>query len=302
MSVIADQPRRLATVNPENRDSIGIGRLLEGQLKGVLELVKNKRLLSEPAPDAEGRGIVIAAGGKYAEWGLVNAKWIRHRGIQLPVQVWHMGAKEIPDWMRPHFSDLEVELVDAFEVRKTHWHRNLKGWYLKQYAAMRAPWREVLSVDADCFLTMDPAHVLDDPEFVEKGAFFCADVSKCRPNNWAYFFAGIRIPDQEMESGYFAWDRQKAWEGIKMTDFVTQHEDTWSKLIFGDKDTPSIGFGATSTPYVFANKPLWIGSGIRHFWREKAICDHLMGWKRGDSKCPHPILPSFFEEVRAMRK
>jgi len=179
-------------IQREQHDSIGIGKLTEHQLRAVVKMVKDRNMLSEPAPECDGRGIVISAGGKYAEWGLVNAKWIRHMGVQLPIQVWHLGPREIPEWMHPHFAKLDVELVDAFEVRKKHWHRRLSGWTTKQYAAMRAPWREVLSVDADCFITKDPAFVLDDAEFAEKGAFFCADVQKCAKSNWAYFFAWTR--------------------------------------------------------------------------------------------------------------
>lgn len=303
MPTIAPNSSRLPTILPENRDSLGFGRLSEGQLKAVIELIKHRHLLNEPAPeDPQGRGIVISAGGKYAEWGLVNCKWIRHQGVQLPIQVWHLGPKEIPSWMPKHFADLDVELVDAFKVREKHWHRGLKGWTVKQYSAMRAPWREVLSVDADCFITKDPAHVLNDPEFQSTGAFFCADVNRCRASNWVYFYAGIRTPDQEMESGYFAWDRVKAWEGIKFTDWVGQHSDVFDKLIYGDKSRPEIGFGTTKTPFLFANTPTWIGSGIRHFWKGEAICDHLMAWKREESTCPHKLLPSLFEEVRSLRR
>ena len=286
----------------ESRDSIGIGKISEGQLKAVIQLIKDRKLLKEPPPvESEGRGIVISAGGKYADWGLVNTKWLRdHQNVQLPVQVWHLGPQEIPSWMRSHFKALDIELVDAFEVRKKHWHRQLKGWSLKQYAAMRCPWREVLSLDADAFITKDPSFILDDPDFQSKGAFFCADVAPCRRNNWAFFHAGVPVPPKEMESGYFAWDRVKAWEGIKFTHWIAEHSEVWDKLIYGDKDRPYLGFGTTSTPFVFADQPVWRGWGIEHQWRGESICHHGMGWKRGEHAAPNPILPRLFEWVRSL--
>lgn len=286
----------------ESRDSIGIGKLVEGQMRAVIEIIKTRKLLKEPPPPATGdAGIVISAGGRYADWGLVNARWMRdYQSIQLPIQVWHLGPHEIPHWMRQHFAKLDVELVDAHRVREHHWHRKLIGWSLKQYAAMRAPWQTVLSLDADAFITAPPEHVLGDPDFRTTGAFFCADVAPCRKNNWAYFHAQLPPPAQEMESGYFAWDRTKAWEGIKMTHWLAEHSEIWDRLLWGDKDRPALAFGTTQTPYLFADKPQWRGWGIEHFWRDQSICHHGMGWKRGEHAAPDPRLPALFEWVRSL--
>lgn len=287
----------------ESRDSIGIGKLVEGQMRAVVQIIKERKLLSEPPPPpTSDAGIVISAGGRYAEWGLVNAKWSReHQNVSLPIQVWHLGPHEIPSHFRPHFKALDVELVDAHEVRTRHWHRQLKGWSLKQYAAMRAPWQFVLSLDADAFLTAPPEHVIDDPDFREVGAFFCADVNQCRVSNWAHFHCNIPPPQKEMESGYFAWDRHKAWEGIKMTHWIAEHSEVWDRIIYGDKSRPELGFGTTNTPYLFATEPHWRGWGIEHTWKGQSICAHGMGWKRGEHAPPNPILPRLFEWVRSLR-
>jgi hypothetical protein len=290
-----------STHQRESRDSIGIGKLVEGQMRAVIEIIKQRSLLNEPPPPTtDDRGIVISAGGKYADWGLVNARWTRDLGVTIPIQVWHLGPQEIPSWMRKHFAALDVELVDAFEVRTRHWHRKLQGWSLKQYAAMRAPWGTVLSLDADAFITRDPAFVLDDPDFIQTGAFFCADVNKCRHSDWAYFYAGIQTPAKEMESGYFAWNRAKVWEGIKMTHWIAEHSEVWDRLIYGDKDRAALGFGATSTPFLFADQPHWRGWGIEHTWKGESLCLHGMGWKRKEHAPPNPILPRLFEWVRSL--
>lgn len=285
----------------ESRDSLGIGKLLEGQMRAVIDIIKERGLLKEPGPTPTGdRGIVIAGGGKYLSWAWVNAKWTRMLGVNLPLQVWYLGEVEMPQRVRKHFTDLDVELVDAFKVREKYWHRMLKGWSLKQYAAMRAPWQTVLSLDADAFLIRDPAWVLDDPQFIETGAFFCADVNKCRTSNWAYMHFNVPIPEKEMESGYFAWDRTLAWEGIKFTHWIAEHSEVFDRLIWGDKDRPYLGFQTTNTPYLFADEPQWVGSGIRHFWRGEAIVNHGMSWKRGEHPAPSPVLPRLFEEWRAL--
>lgn len=286
----------------ESLDSLGIGKLVEGQMRAVVEIIKARGLLKEPPPPSTGdRGIVISAGGRYAEWGLVNARWTRDLGINLPIQVWHLGPEEIPSRLRPHFKTLDIQLVDAYTVREQHWHRALKGWSLKQFAAMRAPWQTVLSLDADCFITQHPKHVLDDPAFINAGAFFCADINKCRLSDWAHFFVGLPAPAQEMESGYFAWDRTLVWKAIQMTHWLAEHSEVWDRHIYGDKDRAALAFGTTGTPYLFASQPQWMGYGIRHFWNDQPICDHGMGWKRGEHAPPNAILPRLFEWVRSLR-
>lgn len=272
-------------------------------MQAVIRLIKDRGVLREPPPlESEGRGIVISGGGKYLDWAWVNCRWTRHLGVTLPIQVWHLGPKEIPNWARQHFEALDVQLVDAHEVRRTHWHRRLIGWHLKQYAAMRCPWREVLSLDADCFLARDPAFVLDSPEFQAAGAFFCGDVNKCRKNDWGYLYAAVRTPEREMESGYFAWDRVKAWQALQMIHFIAEHGEVWDRCFWGDKDYPYLGFETMGVPYVFDAEPRWEGSGISHFWKGERLCNHIMAHKRGEHPAHDPLIPALFEEWRSLQR
>src|SRR5690349_21921564 len=120
----------------DHMDSIGLGRLTENQMRAVVELVKAQGRLKSPPPEPTiPHGIVIAAGGRYADWGYVNARWLRTQGIQHPIQIWHLGKNEFPTWAPRAFAKLDVEFVDADLVQLKHRHRALKGWTLKQYAA-----------------------------------------------------------------------------------------------------------------------------------------------------------------------
>jgi hypothetical protein len=286
----------------DHLDSIGLGKLTENQMKAVVELVKARRMLNAPPPnDAEGNGIVIAAGGKYADWGYVNARWLRTQGIQLPIQIWHLGAKEYPDWSRKAFAKLDVEFVDAHKVRETHRHRKLEGWTVKHYAAAHAPFRNVVFYDADCFAAIDPGEVFNDPEYQDTGALFFSDIKPCRSSTWAYVFAGVRIPDHEMDSGCFFWDRVKAWEGIKFTKWLGEHSEVWDRHIYGDKDRPYLGFGTTKTPFIQSMEREWEGYGIKQSWKGRVIARHAMAYKRGEFNAPHPSIPGFFEEYRTFR-
>lgn len=286
----------------ESKDSIGIGKISEGQLKAVLEMVKRKNLLREPAPEPTGgRGIVIAGGGKYEQWSLVNCMWIRQQGITCPIQLWHLGKVEISARLRPHFEALGVELVDAHEMRQKHWMRKLGGWELKAYCAARCPFDEVCFVDADCLLSADPSKVWDDWDYQQAGALFFSDVAPCRKGNWHYVYAGVPVPEAEFESGVFFWNRQKCWAGILFTMWILEHSDEWFKLSHGDKEMFYLGFGASRTPFIQSRECLWAGWGISQGWKGLEITMHCMAYKRNEAKSPSPVIDRLFEQVRSLR-
>ena len=60
-----------------------------------------KQKFAYPAERFEGRGIVICGGGaKYFPCVYVLVRLLRHLGCQLPIEVWHLGAKEMTGAMR----------------------------------------------------------------------------------------------------------------------------------------------------------------------------------------------------------
>lgn len=286
----------------ESQDSLGIGKLTEGQMRAVVEIIKTRKLLKEPPPEpTHDRGIVIAGGGKYEEWTLVNCMWIRRLGIDLPIQVFHLGEKEISKRLRPHFAALNVELVDALVLREKHWMRKLGGWELKAFAAARCRFDEVCFVDADCLLTSDPHTIWDDPDYQERGALFFSDVNKCRMSEWHYFHAQVRVPEKEFESGVYFWNRQKSWSGILMTLWILQHSEIWFKLTYGDKETFYLGFETMKSPFVQSMECEWAGWGIRQSWKGREIAKHCMAYKRNEAKSPDQAIDRLFEQVRAFK-
>lgn len=284
----------------DHLDSIGLGKLTENQMKAVVDLVKARGVLRTPPPTpTQPRGIVIAGGGRYADWAYVNARWLRTQGIQHPIQIWHLGPKEFPSWRDKAFAKLDVEFVDAHQILLKHRHRALKGWTLKQYAAAHAPFQHVAFYDADCFASADPARVWDDQDYIATGALFFSDIKPCRNSDWPFVFASVRVPDHEMDSGVFFWDRVKAHYGITFTNWIGEHSEIWDKFLHGDKDRPILGFGTTSTPFLQSTERTWEGWGIAQSWKGREIARHAMAYKRGEHNSPHPSIPGFFEEYRS---
>ena len=67
-----------------------------------------------PARRFRGRGIVICGGGaKYFPCAWVAVKMLRHLGCTLPIELWHLGAREMTPEMRALVAPLGVRCVDA---------------------------------------------------------------------------------------------------------------------------------------------------------------------------------------------
>ncbi|MBI3880442.1 MAG: hypothetical protein HY301_10320 [Verrucomicrobia bacterium] len=131
----------------------------------------------------EGRGVVIVGGGSlFFTCAWVCIKMLRRAGCQLPVELWHLGPDELDDRMKELVAPPGVRCVDAFEVRKKHPARVLKGWELKPYAILHSRFKEVLYLDADNVPVRDPEYLFASREFQETGALFWPDVGDHKPN------------------------------------------------------------------------------------------------------------------------
>src|SRR5207302_1106010 len=98
----------------------------------------------------QGRGIVICGGGlNYFTCAWVCISMLRRLGCDLPIELWHLGGKELDDRMKTLVARLGVRCVDGCKVRKKFPARILRGWELKPYAILHSSFREVLLLDAD---------------------------------------------------------------------------------------------------------------------------------------------------------
>src|SRR5262249_22048447 len=131
----------------------------------------NRALASLPEyPNSlyEGRGIVICGGGeKYFTNAWVCINMLRHLQCPLPIEFWHLGARDLNEAMRELLEPLLVRCVDAYEVRKRYPVRLLGGWELKPFSILHSRFRYVLLLDADNVPVMNPEFLFDAAQFQE---------------------------------------------------------------------------------------------------------------------------------------
>jgi len=208
-------------------------------------------LVESPTTYPEGRfagaGIVTCAGGRSyfpCAWVLVNV--LRDLGCQLPIEVWHRGAKE----MNPRMQSLleSVDGVRCMDASQGHppLASALDGWEIKPYAIIHSSFEHVLFLDCDNVPVRDPSFVLDSRPYRRRGAAFwpdrwmtCGDHDKFRtiaPEAWEA--VGLDPRDEpEFESGQLAVHKRRCWHALQLTMFLNERSQFFYGLLLGDKDT-----------------------------------------------------------------
>jgi FkbM family methyltransferase len=198
------------------------------------------RLVTPPATWEADRGIVICAGGwRFFASLYVTVRMIRHVGCNLPIQVWYLGDRgEFDERMRQALERFDVGWIDGTAFAREYGipRRVLGGWELKPFAALHAPYREVISLDADSYPAYNPVEFLETEEYARVGAAFWPDQGKLDARQWEQF--GLSYHDEPAwESGQFIVDKARHWRALALADWLNDHSDYVYRHIYGDKDT-----------------------------------------------------------------
>lgn len=256
-----------------------ITKITPESLLAVLKFVIPR--LDEPVPPCSGAGVVMVAGGRYLSQAYASICKLREVS-DLPVQIWHLGPKEVNDTHREVFSDLDVEFVDAHEVRRKHPMHRLGGWECKSFAVAYSPFQRVLMLDADSFPIVDPETIFDGHDFRATGCLMWPDIQKCRKNDMIFPSVGIPYEKdfQEMEVGQLLIDKKHHWKSVQLWRFLNSHSEATYQMIFGDKDSLQIAMKRFKVPFSVGDHCDWMGWGMQHKLRGVPVFHHAMELKR----------------------
>jgi hypothetical protein len=238
-----------------------------------------------PIPDHfQGTGCVMAAGGRsYLREAFITISRIRQEKWDWPIQVWHLGPKELPVDLRRRFDHLNVEFVDAHWVRRNHPARQLGGWELKSYMVAHCPFRNVLLLDSDSAPVRDPFPLFDSPEFLQHGAIMWPDIKPCMQSDRAFGFIGSHKPPNyvEVESGQMMVDKVRCWRAWELVRWMNDYSEFWYRYFHGDKSSFDLAFLRVGQPFLMAPRCDWRGYGIEQHWFDgETLFEHRLDRKR----------------------
>jgi predicted O-methyltransferase YrrM len=203
-----------------------------------------------PPEGLTGRGVVIIAGGRYLTDAWIAIKAMRHFGATLPVQIWYLGEHEMPPKMAEIFTAIDVELINAHELKKTYPHNRLGGWEAKAYALLHCRWREVIFLDADNIPLQNIEKLFDSKLYKQYGSLFWPDRGKWSAESKVWAMTGIPYRDEsEFEAGQMVIDRSRCWRELVMANAFNNESIFWYLHVHGDKDTFRLAWRSLGTEY-----------------------------------------------------
>lgn len=225
-----------------------------------------------------GRGIVIPCGGlRYFTCAWVCIKILRYLRCEMPIEVWHLGPAEMSEKMRGLLEPLDVNIVDAFEIRHKHPVRHLHGWELKPYSIIHSRFREILFLDADQVPVIDPTFLFESKSYSSTGAIFWPDFNCLESTNEIWKLTGVPYRQEpEFETGQIVIDKEKCWKPLMLTMWMNEHSDFWYRYVHGDKDTFHMAWRRLKAPYSMTSYRVHALPGIicQHDFEGRRIFQH----------------------------
>jgi ADP-heptose:LPS heptosyltransferase len=215
---------------------------------------------SFPEGRFNGRGIVICGGGsRYFTNAWVCIHMLRHAGCRLPVQLWHLGRKELDERMRSLMAPLDVECIDAHRLRKNFPARILHGWELKSYAMLHSSFHEVLLLDADNVPVANPERLFETDQFKATGVIFWPDYDYPSTDKKKAIWrsCGLREPrENEFETGQIVLDKRRCWRALNLTMWLNENSDFYYRYLHGDKEMFHLAFRKLHKSYSLIENPI----------------------------------------------
>lgn len=211
-----------------------------------------------PSERFTGRGIVICAGGAR----LLTCAWVAINVLRrvlhcaLPIELWHIGPRELGETEAALFRTLDVEVVDALEVARSWPPRKLGGWELKAYALVHSRFREVLLLDADNVAVVDPAFLFELPPFTATGAIVWPDLVRLSRDSPIWELCGVPFRSEPAwESGQLVVDKSRAWRALQIAMHMNMHSESFYDYTHGDKETFHLAWILAGSEWAMPDHP-----------------------------------------------
>jgi hypothetical protein len=257
-----------------------------------------------------GRGIVTSGSLKFTPYLWMLIRSLRHFGCTLPIELWHMEGEVNPAlqrWLEPYG-------VTFRDGGRLPWGRNryFNGAHgFKPYAVIHSAFREVLFLDADNTVAVDPTFLFETSEFVRHGAVFWSDpvpmTGRIGGGALRADF-GLEPGGEEFESGQMLVDKGRCWRALMLTLHVNEYSGYYYRFLFGDKETFRLAFDAAGQPYTLARQPPeapardWRRTGHVQYWTDgRPLFHHRVGrkWEMDVTRASNHVLPQLPAEFTA---
>jgi hypothetical protein len=233
------------------------------------------------------RGIVMCAGGPdLLTQAYTNLDILRnHHHCRLPVALFYVGREEMPEACQRFFEETfsDLHCIDATRIPDRAGQppaQDLRGFELKPFSLLNAPFDELIFIDADSVPLRDPELFFDSALYREHGNLFWPEacmLSNLAPHadawsQWSLtdgrtrkniqgvnprIFDHLRLArpntleraGYETESGQILIDRRRCFDAVELTWFMASRPHHFRLYFYGDTEAYRLAWGVTGHPY-----------------------------------------------------
>ncbi len=249
---------------------------------------------------------MCAGGVIYITNAYIALRLLRHHGCLLPVEIWFQDESEVDERSVALFKNLGAVFRSA---RENAISRDLPppvGWALKPFAILYSDFDELLYLDSDNFVVMDPSYLFDCPEYIDKGAVFWPDLRRSSPYSAVWEMLDLYPRDEwEFESGQILLRKNDFLEALRFTLEMNYEASIYYKHLWGDKDTFRFAFHKFRHSFAMPNTKVELltaaggpkngGVMCQHDFEGRRVFQHrnILKWQLFG---PNPSVAGFFHE------
>lgn len=191
----------------------------------------------------EGRGIVMAAGDRYAVVrAQTNVRLLRSYNCTLPIEIFHFSSElskndktllEDLSHLSGEGSQVTVRLVEGLE-KGEGW----KAFHIKGAAIQQSSFNEILYLDTDSYALRKPEDFFENKWWQNTGLLLWPDYTKSHATNPLWRLIGIPCRNEfEGESGQIFIDRARHQDLLWLVEFFALHHEDFYGFMGGDRDS-----------------------------------------------------------------
>lgn len=203
-----------------------------------------------------GRGIILPTGSGHFRFAVHLIRSLRLLKCTLPIWLAYSGPTDLtPDELN-YMQAMQVTLFDVSKYVDAN-SLSLKGWQIKPFAMLMAPFKEVIMMDADIVWMQNPEILFNDPGYLEHHAIIFHDRTLFENDQgkpkWLHEnvpaplsprLKGTRmyrmLSAHEQESGVIYWNKEHRFHSLLLVckmNAKKERDEAIYREFYGDKES-----------------------------------------------------------------
>jgi alpha 1,2-mannosyltransferase len=202
----------------------------EAQTLRTLQNQVHENIPPFPETVFSGRGVVMIASEKRAEFAATSIGMLRMMGSQLPIELWFDVPQNAKSGWCKELEQQRVACRYVSDYTLNQTAANTTDDHVKYTALLFSSFLEVLYLDPETIVTTAPDNLFDGENYQQKGLIMWADFWESTQSPWTDYVVGTSnvVPKKRtnhgtLDGGVVLFDKRKHWKTMVLTSYYVHH-------------------------------------------------------------------------------